>query len=361
MEAGADGQDGRILYQTPWPSYALAWSSSVREASRFRLAVGSCLQDETNKIQVVEMAEESKTLEVVAEVEHPYPATKLMWRESDGREAEQARGRGLDLLASTSTTLNIWKLEDGQITLKTELANKRKEQGKSGQLPPLTSFDWSGPNPHKVGASSVDTTCTIWNIEAQKVETQLIAHDKAVYDIAFSQADSLFASVGADGSVRLFDQRNLDHSTIIYEAAPPSPLLRLAWNKLNTNHIATISMDTPGVILIDMRRPSVPLASLSPANDACVNHIAWAPHSRHHLLCGTEDGCALIWDVKDVPAKPESASGGSNERATRVAPVLSYECDHEVYQVQWPASQPEYVALGMSRQIEVQAINLDEK
>ena len=52
------------------------------------------------------------------------------------------------------------------------------------------------------------------------METQLIAHDKAVYDIAFAavgNTDHLFASVGGDGSARLFDQRNLDHSTIVYE------------------------------------------------------------------------------------------------------------------------------------------------
>jgi len=226
----------------------------------------------------------------------------------------------------------------------------------SGHLPPLTSFDWSTVNPHKLGASSVDTTCTIWNLEKQKIETQLIAHDKAVYDIAFSQVDQLFASVGADGSVRLFDQRNLDHSTIIFEASPPSPLLRLAWNKINTNHIATIAMDAIGVILIDIRRPSIALAALS-YHDSCVNHVAWAPHSRNHLLCGTNDGFALIWDVKEVPAiqaKMEGgpAAGDASMRA-RPGPLLAYDCDHEIYQVQWPICQPDYVALGSARQVEV--------
>ena len=62
---------------------------------------------------------------------------------------------------------------------------------------------------------------TIWGIEtgqplgrvnlvAGHVKTQLIAHDKEVYDIAFSRAGGgrdMFASVGADGSVRMFDLR----------------------------------------------------------------------------------------------------------------------------------------------------------
>ena len=32
-------------------------------------------------------------------------------------------------------------------------------------------------------------------------------------------------------AVRLFDLRHLEHSTIIYEDAAHTPLLRLAWNK----------------------------------------------------------------------------------------------------------------------------------
>lgn len=38
------------------------------------------------------------------------------------------------------------------------------------------------------------------------VDTQLIAHDKEVYDIAWGGV-GVFASVSADGSVRIFDLR----------------------------------------------------------------------------------------------------------------------------------------------------------
>ena len=95
------------------------------------------------------------------------------------------------------------------------------------------------------------------------VKTQLIAHDKEVYDIAFSKAGGgrdMFASVGADGSVRMFDLRHLEHSTIIYEDPSHTPLLRLSWNKQDPNYLATVAMDACEVIILDVRVPCTPVA-----------------------------------------------------------------------------------------------------
>lgn len=54
---------------------------------------------------------------------------------------------------------------------------------------------------------------------------------------------------GADGSVRMFDLRHLEHSTIIYEDPQHQPLLRLAWNKQDPNYLATMAMDALEVLL----------------------------------------------------------------------------------------------------------------
>ena len=34
---------------------------------------------------------------------------------------------------------------------------------------PLTSFDWNETDPKRLGTSSIDTTCTIWDIEVSFV------------------------------------------------------------------------------------------------------------------------------------------------------------------------------------------------
>ena len=58
----------------------------------------------------------------------------------------------------------------------------------------------------------------------------------------------MFASVGADGSVRMFDLRHPEHSTIIYEDPQHHPLLRLAWNKQDPNYLATMAMEALEVL-----------------------------------------------------------------------------------------------------------------
>lgn len=223
------------------------------------------------------------------------------------------------------------------------LSNSRSTQ--ENALPPLTSFDWSSQNNHKLGTASIDTTCTIWNLEKQKVETQLIAHDKAVYDIAFSAShDNLFSSVGADGSVRLFDQRNLDHSTIIYES--DEPLLRLSWNRRDTNILAAMAQDVAGAIVLDIRKPSVALSFLT-SHESYLNAMCWA--DRNHIVIGGNDGHILIYDVR------ESLLLGTRTARESTVPTLSYLSEHSVSQIAW---MPGLACIGHSTGVDMVSVPL---
>ena len=224
-----------------------------------------------------------------------------------------------------------------------------------------------------IGTSSIDTTCTIWNLETGQsigrvnstgsqsaisghVRTQLIAHDKEVCDIAFSKAGGgrdMFASVGADGSVRMFDLRHLDHSTIIYEEPDNNPLVRLAWNKQDENYLGTFAMHGTALILLDIRVPCKPVAQLSShlagqnaatngagSTSQCVNGIAWAPHSASYVCTASEDKQALIWDLARITAAIEE-------------PILAYGAAGEINQVQWSSAHVDWIAICYNKTLEI--------
>lgn len=205
---------------------------------------------------------------------------------------------------------------------------------------PLTSFDWNDIEPKRIGTSSIDTTCTIWDIEKGVVETQLIAHDKEVYDIAWGEA-RVFASVSADGSVRIFDLRDKEHSTIIYESPQPdTPLLRLAWNKQDLRYMATILMDSNRVVILDIRSPTMPVAELE-RHRACVNAIAWAPQSSRHICSAGDDSQALIWELPTV--------AGPNG----IDPMSMYTAGSEINQLQWSPAQPDWIGIAFANKMQL--------
>ncbi|KAE9446113.1 hypothetical protein C3L33_22063, partial [Rhododendron williamsianum] len=196
--------------------------------------------------------------------------------------------------------------------------------------------------PKRIGTSSIDSTCTIWDIERETVDTQLIAHDKEVYDIAWGGV-GVFASVSADGSVRVFDLRDKEHSTIIYESSEPdTPLVRLGWNKQDPRYMATIIMDSAKVVVLDIRFPTLPVVELQ-RHQASVNAIAWAPHSSCHICTAGDDSQALIWDLSSMGQPIE---GGLD-------PILAYTAGAEIEQLQWSSSQPDWVAIAFSTKLQI--------
>jgi len=324
----ADKKKEIYTYTAPWPIYGLNWST--RADRPYRLALGSFLEDYNNKVDVIQLNESKEQFEVVASFEHPYPTTRLQW-------IPDRQGVRPDLLGSTGDYMRLWEVdqESKKIELKCLLNNNKNSEF----CAPLTSFDWNESDPSILGTSSIDTTCTIWNIETQQAKTQLIAHDKEVYDIAFAKGTDVFASVGADGSVRMFDLRNLEHSTIIYETPGLTPLLRLSWNKQDPNYLAAIPMDSNNIIILDIRLPSVPAAELT-GHQSPVNALAWAPHSSCHICTAGDDKQAYIWDLSPMPKPIED-------------PILAYGAETEINQLQWSIAQPDWISIAFSNKMQI--------
>jgi WD repeat-containing protein 68 len=141
----------------------------------------------------------------------------------------------------------------------------------------------------------------------------------------------------------VFDLRDKDHSTIIYQTPEPdTPLLRLAWNKQNPRYMATMKMDNSKVVVLDVRYPTVPVAELS-RHKAAVNVITWAPHSSSHICTAGDDAQALIWDLSTM-ATPND--GGLD-------PILAYGAGAEISQLRWSSTQPDWIAVAFSKSLQI--------
>jgi WD repeat-containing protein 68 len=184
----------------------------------------------------------------------------------------------------------------------------------------------------------------VW--KAQQAKTQLIAHDKEVFDVAFARGTDIFASVGQDGSVRMFDLRSLEHSTIMYETTPSSNnpenpgLLRLSWNKQDPNYMATFQAESNTIIILDIRVPAVPVTELQ-GHFSPITACQWAPQSSAHILTAAEDSLALVWEiVQATKGKPITE------------PILCYSAEKEISNVSWNATQSEWVALTTGNRVQ---------
>lgn len=206
------------------------------------MAIGSYVEDGHNFIQILDTQaalEPDDTsddapqygLDFVktAEATHSYPVTRILW------EPASSQKQSTDLLATSGDHLRLWSLPSQPAYGHTNSISRSSDNNQlapqkltplallsNSKSPehtaPLTSLDWNTLSPSLIITSSIDTTCTIWDIPTLTAKTQLIAHDKEVFDVRFcANSVDVFVSCGADGSVRMFDLRSLEHSTIIYE------------------------------------------------------------------------------------------------------------------------------------------------
>ncbi|KAK1865185.1 hypothetical protein I4F81_007720 [Pyropia yezoensis] len=410
MDTDPSASADSYTYKAAWPVYGV--SLARRRDSPFRVVVSSFVEQYANQVQVIDLVANTSPppapgsaappqppsiLAPACTLEHPYPATKVDWIPDEG-------GVHPSLVATTGDFLRIWDVSPGggdggngsgvggrggggavgvgappnpptTGTMKCLLTSNTASE----YCAPLTAFDWNEVDVSLIGTSSIDTTCTVWDVTTQQSVTQLIAHDAEVYDFAFAvRSTNVFASVGADGSVRLFDLRSLEHSTIVYEAPDAAPLLRLRWNAHDPNYLAAVVGGSPDVVLLDIRVPSTPIATLrhgggggtaevapggggagatgggstampggggdgAPTDDRppnSVNALCWAPHSAAHLLSVSDGGEALIWDVSRVPA-------------SSAEPVLSYDAGGPVNNGDWSAANVDYCAVAVGSEVQL--------
>ncbi|KAL8803026.1 MAG: hypothetical protein Q9200_006384 [Gallowayella weberi] len=380
-------------YIAPWPIYAFDWCKWPVQPQNTgepagKMAIGSYVEDGHNFIQILDT---HATLEPddpsdeapqygldfvkTAEATHSYPVTRILW------EPASSQKQSTDLLATSGDHLRLWSLPSQPAY---NHSNSISRSSNSSQLAPqkltplallsnskspehtapLTSLDWNTLSPSLIITSSIDTTCTIWDIPTLTAKTQLIAHDKEVFDVRFcANSVDVFVSCGADGSVRMFDLRSLEHSTIIYEPndkgdkssgspgnmSPTTaqqtmsyapPLLRLAASPHDAHLLATFSQDSNSIRILDVRQPGQALLELK-GHGAAINCIEWSPSRRGTLASGGDDSLVLIWDLlsqgnlNTVNGAHGQHVNAATASSTERAPIASWTCDYEVGNISW--------------------------
>ncbi|KAJ3724934.1 WD40 repeat-like protein [Lentinula guzmanii] len=391
-----------LQYEAPWPVYAMDWCKTpspkeqMRPRSSFRLGIGSFLENFSNRIAIVGLEDEHILVEddytdypdfvTLCDAPHGYPVTSLQWQPASAISYQWSqKSPSTEFLATTGDALRLWEYSGDaspamsnfvgrtpsssghSLNLKSALSGQSKVQNNSNGAP-LTNFSWNEKAPSLIVTSSIDTTCTVWNIDTSAAVTQLIAHDREVYDVAWLPTSTdIFVSVGADGSLRAFDLRSLEHSTILYEtpapknvpppsvspstsARPPtSPLLRIAFNPSDSNYMSTFHMDGSEIQILDMRSPGQPVLELK-GHHGQINAVGWAT-------------AALIMDLANHTAasasmnanSPRSASSRLNSPRPDVKkkyvnePAFAYTASSQITNLAWsPVIQGLNLSTGQS-------------
>merc|ERR1711970_1460487 len=135
--SGSSGSKRKEIYkyEAPWNVYAMNWS--MRPDKRFRLAVGSFVEEYNNKVQIVQLDEDNGDFSSRATFEHPYPTTKIMW-------IPDTKGMYPDLLATSGDYLRVWRAGEPETRQECLLNNNKN----SNFCAPLTSFDWNEVDPN---------------------------------------------------------------------------------------------------------------------------------------------------------------------------------------------------------------------
>ena len=301
--------------------FGLSFKSSK---DKLPFATSSLNMSTNNKIEIVEIDSSTDKLKSIASTPTEFPCSSVMFSPDESTS---------DTFISTSDFLYIYKYADQKIT-KTGTLTKNNPT----YYGPLTSCDWCRSNNAIVGVSSVDTTCTIWDLNKMDFRANYIAHDKEVFDISLGPDEFTFMTTGADGCVRLFDTRTQDTFRIIFETSDGTPMTTIDWNLHNTNLILVPVLDKNEIYILDQRNSFSPFSILKDHTNV-VNNARWAPNSYTNLVSVGDDKKAFIWEISTETIKPEEV-------------ILEYEAEKEIENVDWGEVTEDWVGIVYGNSVE---------
>ena len=121
----------------------------------------------------------------------------------------------------------------------------------------------------------------------------------------------------------------------MYQSSVNQPLMRVEWNKIDSNVMSTFLMGSNQAILMDLRRPLMPLHVLK-GHSKNVNSISWSPHCSNYICSSGDDGYAFIWDFK-------------NDKKSYEHPDLGYLSKEGISGLEWSRLHNDYISFCLPR------------
>ncbi len=176
-----------------------------------------------------------------------------------------------------------------------------------GQTKEGYGLAWNPRDKGLILSSSEDMTVCLWDIKQGSKENRVLdplrtfkAHCGVVEDVAWHwNHDNIFASVGDDRMLYLWDCRNLSNTE-------PASLIQahkeeincVSFNPANDYMLATGSADKT-VALWDIRNLKTNLHSLE-SHTGEILQIQWSPHHEYVLASASSDRRINVWDLSRI-------------------------------------------------------------
>lgn len=323
-DANQNPTDYIKTYSSSSSLFGLSFQSNQPQ---IRMITSSMKISNENSIELIEYTNDSDIIVKKASIDCFYPCTKVMFSPEEQNK---------NLFISTSDNLHVYQYNDTEnsISLNTTLTKNNVIY-----CGPLTSCDWSIANYAIVGVSSIDTTCTIWDLNKKETKQQFIAQTKEVFDISLGPNEFVFMSAGGEGRINLFDTRTKAICNIIFETGDRKAITILNWNLRDPNFLLAVGQDKSTIYIIDQRNNEAPFDVLK-GHNGVVNNAIWQPGSSSHLISVSDDKSALVWDIK-------------NEENGTAKAIMSYMSKGKLENVAWGTETDDWVGVVYDNNVEM--------
>ncbi|KAI9360258.1 WD40-repeat-containing domain protein [Pilaira anomala] len=326
-----------ITHALEWPSLTCQWFPDVEDVPDKnykiqRLLLGTHTNDdEPNYLQIasVRLPKENVSEDTPMEENNGNESEtfiKITQKILHDGEVNRARYQieSPDIIATKSRTGDVYVFD------RTTFDPMPKENEKFNPTLRLTGHHKEGYglawSPHKHNSNHLlsagfDSKICQWDIAGTTKENRELepvrtytAHTTGVEDVAWhTKFNSIFASVGDDARLMIWDARNDSNKPIHDIQAHEAEVNCVSFAPGSEWILATGSGDKTAA-LWDLRNLELPLHTLN-AHQSEILQLAWSPHHDSVLATASSDRRILVWDLSKIgaPQTPEEEVDGPPE------------------------------------------------